>query len=176
MCTITQGNKLRSVQPCVPAWQSSSSIGMQKIMLTCHRNKQDCLTLMHLLQGAPTPASTQCGVPIAILQGFDLTTYSRSYCHFLSQHLLLFHLRIICTINQNPIQLYKCIILIIFNLLHNGSVAWLLFTHNSDTSWWTHTDLRTISPTSSLSFSPPPPLYLSLMPFLPFTVLGFLFI
>jgi hypothetical protein len=36
-------------------------------MLTCLRVRHICLTHMYLLQGAPTPASTLCGVPITTL-------------------------------------------------------------------------------------------------------------
>jgi hypothetical protein len=65
--TNTQDNKLQSVKPCVPMWHSFSSIRNEEIMLTCLWIRHNCLTHMHLLQLAPTPYSTQCGMPITIL-------------------------------------------------------------------------------------------------------------
>jgi hypothetical protein len=67
LCTNTQDNKLEAVQPCVQVWQSFSCIRKQEIMLTCPWIRHICLTHILVLQGAPAPASTQCGVPITIL-------------------------------------------------------------------------------------------------------------
>jgi hypothetical protein len=79
----TEDNKLQSVQPCVPVWQPFSFIREQEVMLTYLRIRHSCLTL-----GAPTPASTHCGVPITISHIWKKGPFSEKCQHFHGQEML----------------------------------------------------------------------------------------
>jgi hypothetical protein len=88
MSTNTEDNKFQSVQPCILVWQSFSSIRKQKVMLTCLQIMRNCLTHMWLLQGAPTSASTQCGMPITISHMSKEWPFSNKCQHFHGQGML----------------------------------------------------------------------------------------
>jgi hypothetical protein len=64
MRTNTQTNKLQSVKPCVPVWQSFSSMRKEEIVFTCLWIMHNCLTHSHLLQDTSTPASTHVVCPL----------------------------------------------------------------------------------------------------------------
>jgi hypothetical protein len=60
----TPDNKLHSLQPCVQVCQTLSSVREEGIVHKHLQIRHISLTHVHMLQGAPTPGSTQCGVPL----------------------------------------------------------------------------------------------------------------